>query len=70
MRHWKAAAHTEQKSHRDASAVTAQLNFRCISDGVKWCTNATTASFEKPRDMMNRIVAAYSLYAGISDGSA
>jgi hypothetical protein len=62
MRHWNATAHTEENSHRHETIETPQLILRCSLDGVKWCTNARTASFEKPKERIVRIVAAYSLY--------
>jgi hypothetical protein len=62
MRHWNATAHAEENIHIDETIETPQLIMRCSLDGVKWCTNARTASFEKPKERIVRIVAAYSLY--------
>jgi hypothetical protein len=45
---------------------TPKLIRRWSSEGVKWWTNATTASFEKPRERIKRIIAANSLFAHIS----
>ena len=65
-RHSNAATNTEHTSHEVIRAKTPKLILRWSSEGVKWWTNATTASFEKPRETIKRIIAAYSLFTHIS----
>lgn len=64
--HSNAATNIEHTSHKDTSINTPKLILRCLAEGVRWWTNAMIASFEKPRETISRIIAAYSHFTIIS----